>query len=163
MTRGGLARAAGRARWRGRAGLRPRRQPPRGCRWAAPEGAVFEQPAAALDIVAKARARIVAQRRRGAVIDYGSAQSGFGDTLQAMRRHAFVDPLAEPGEADLTVHVDFARLAQAARARGRAPCMARSTQGDFLLALGLGERAQALCAQGDAGAGRRRSAPPSTA
>ena len=39
--------------------------------------------------------------------------AGFGDTLQAMKRHEFVAPLAEPGEADLTVHVDFERVGQA--------------------------------------------------
>ena len=49
----------------------------------------------------------------------------FGDTLQAVRRHAFADPLAEPGEADLTAHVDFAALAEAARAAGARPCTAR--------------------------------------
>ena len=32
---------------------------------------------------------------------------GFGDTLQALQRHETVDPLARPGEADLTVHAIF--------------------------------------------------------
>ena len=66
------------------------------------------------------------------IIDYGHAQDAFGDTLQAVRDHAFADPLAEPGEADLTAHVDFAALA----AR-RATSTARAShgpvaQGEFL-------------------------------
>lgn len=73
------------------------------------------------------------------VIDYGGWQSR-GDTFQAVRKHGFADPLAEPGHADLTAHVDFAALAQAA-----APAAyAYTTQGALLLALGIGARAQAL-------------------
>ena len=107
------------------------------------EGAVLEQPAAALGLVSEI-GRHVARCGGGALfIDYGSLQSGFGDTLQAIRRHAFVDPLAEPGEADLTVHVDFARMAQAALRAGAA-VHGPVRQGDFLLSLGLAEREQAL-------------------
>ena len=68
----------------------------------------------------------------------------FGDTLQAVRRHAFADPLAAPGEADLTVHVDFGT----ARPGGAAPPVRRTfgpmPQGDFLRALGIETRAAAL-------------------
>ncbi len=48
-------------------------------------------------------------------IDYGYDGPGFGDTLQAVRGHHYADPLAAPGEADLTAHVDFAALADARR------------------------------------------------
>ena len=51
-------------------------------------------------------------------IDYGPATAAVGDTLQAVRRHDYVDPLAEPGTADLTAHVLFAALADKARAAG---------------------------------------------
>lgn len=108
-----------------------------------PPGAVFEQPAAALSLVSEVSGHIARHGGGALFIDYGSLQSGFGDTLQAMRRHGFVDPLAQPGESDLTVHVDFARMAQAglqARAAAHGPVR----QGDFLLALGLAERAQVL-------------------
>jgi SAM-dependent MidA family methyltransferase len=60
-----------------------------------------------------------------------------------VKRHAFADPLAEPGEADLTVHVDFARLAEAARGCG-ATVHGPVSQGEFLRALGIAARAQAL-------------------
>ena len=109
-------------------------------------GTVFEQPQAALDVVA-ALSRHVAQAGGGALfIDYGATASGFGDTLQAVKAHRFVEVLAEPGEADLTVHVDFARMARAGLANGAA-AHGPATQGDFLLALGLAERARALAAK----------------
>ncbi|GAU83599.1 class I SAM-dependent methyltransferase [Bosea sp. BIWAKO-01] len=111
---------------------------------AAPEGSIFEQPTAALDVVTTVSGHLTEQGGAALFIDYGSGRSGFGDTLQAVHRHRMVDPLADPGEGDLTVHVDFERMAQAARRAGAAahgPAMQR----DFLLALGLAERAQALC------------------
>ena len=66
-----------------------------------------------------------------------------------MQRHEFVAPLAEPGEADLTVHVDFERMGQAALKAGAA-LRGPATQRDFLLALGLPQRAQALSLKADA-------------
>lgn len=45
-------------------------------------------------------------------IDYGPARSEYGDTLQALKAHTKVDPLDEPGEADLTARVDFGLLGQ---------------------------------------------------
>ncbi len=76
-------------------------------------------------------------------IDYGPEASGLGDTLQAVRAHAYADPLADPGAADLTAHVDFASLRRSAetlglRAYGPMP------QGEFLLKLGLGVRLERL-------------------
>ncbi len=53
-------------------------------------------------------------------IDYGHAESRGGETLQAVKAHRPVDPLAEPGDADLTAHVDFAAFAAAARGAGLA-------------------------------------------
>jgi SAM-dependent MidA family methyltransferase len=88
-------------------------------------------------------ARLAAQGGAALIIDYGHAKSGFGDTLQAVRAHAYADPLADPGEADLTAHVDFALLARAARLAG-ATVHGPVPQGDFLRALGIDARAAAL-------------------
>ncbi len=118
-------------------------------RIAAPVGSVFEQPAIALDIVTQLAGHLASQGGVALFIDYGSAHSGFGDTLQAMKRHEFVDPLAEPGEADLTVHVDFERMGQVALKAGAA-LHGSATQRDFLLALGLSQRARALSLKADA-------------
>ncbi len=116
---------------------------------AAPVDTVFEQPSIALDIVAQLAGHLASAGGAALLIDYGSARSGFGDTLQAMKRHEFVAPLAEPGEADLTVHVDFERMGQAALKAGAA-LRGPATQRDFLLALGLPQRAQALSLKADA-------------
>ena len=78
------------------------------------------------------------------IVDYGGWRSK-GDTLQALKSHAFTDPLAEPGRADLTAHVDFEALAE-----GWAPYR-YTTQGAFLIALGIDARAARL-AQGLTGA-----------
>lgn len=110
---------------------------------AAPAGSVLEHPAAALEAVAAVSRHVAAEGGAGLFIDYGPAHSGFGDTLQALKHHAFVDVLAEPGDADLTVHVDFARMAQAGLAAGAA-AHGIATQRDFLLALGLQQRFEAL-------------------
>ncbi len=75
-------------------------EPEPALRLAAPEGAVVEVAEASASIAARLAARFAAQRGVLLAIDYGHAGSGFGDTLQAVKRHAFVDVLAEPGEAD---------------------------------------------------------------
>ncbi|HET7717980.1 MAG TPA: SAM-dependent methyltransferase, partial [Bauldia sp.] len=72
----------------------------------------------------------------------------FGETLQAVRGHRHVDPLVEPGEADLTAHVDFAALAGAAAEAGARP-RAPITQGEFLARLGIAARAERLAAGKD--------------
>jgi SAM-dependent MidA family methyltransferase len=86
--------------------------------------------------------RVAAQGGAFLAIDYGYAE-GCGDTLQAVRAHAFADPLSEPGRADLTAHVDFGALANAARGAG-ARVHGPMTQGDFLVKLGLLDRAASL-------------------
>lgn len=112
----------------------------------APPGAILEQPLAALSLVSSVASHVAREGGAALFIDYGTMQSGFGDTLQAMQRHSFVDPLEAPGEADLTVHVDFARMAQAGLRAGAA-VHGPVRQAEFLLALGLAERAQALLAK----------------
>jgi SAM-dependent MidA family methyltransferase len=88
-------------------------------------------------------ARLVRDGGAILIIDYGYLETSLGDSLQAVSRHEYVDPLAEPGEADLTAHVDFAALARAARAQG-AKVMGPVTQAHFLLQLGIERRAQSL-------------------
>ena len=80
------------------------------------------------------------------VLDYGHAASGLGETLQAVRSHAYADVLAEPGEADLTAHVDFAALGRCAEAAG-ARAFGPVEQGILLTRLGIFARAAALKAR----------------
>jgi SAM-dependent MidA family methyltransferase len=105
-----------------------------------PKGAIFEwrDPQ-----IARALGKRVAQGGAALVIDYGHTQSGFGDTLQAMRAHAYADPLDAPGVLDLTAHVDFERLIQNAREAGAA-AFGPIAQGEFLRRLGIEQRAAKL-------------------
>ena len=76
-------------------------------------------------------------------IDYGHALTAPGDTLQAVRGHGYASVLADPGEQDLTSHVDFEALAEAAEDSG-AWATAVVPQGEWLIRLGIEARAQAL-------------------
>lgn len=116
--------------------------PPAGLEKAAP-GAVVEVSDAQARLGAEVGARVVRDGGAALFVDYGRDRPGAGDTLQALRRHARVDPLASPGEADLTVHADFPAFAAGARTAGAAatPIL---TQGDFLRRLGIEVRAAAL-------------------
>jgi NADH dehydrogenase [ubiquinone] 1 alpha subcomplex assembly factor 7 len=108
-------------------------------------GAILEHHPAIAPLVAEfgRRARQVAAPLVMVVIDYGYAERGYGDTFQAMRNHTYVDPLAAPGEADLTAHVNFAALRHAAESAGLA-AWGPMTQGAFLRQLGLEFRLQQL-------------------
>ncbi|WP_235703130.1 class I SAM-dependent methyltransferase [Acidiphilium iwatense] len=106
-------------------------------------GVVHEYGEAAEEFVAALAARIARMGGVALIVDYGSAQGGPGESLQAIRAGVPVDPLAEPGTADLTAHVDFARLAIAATEAG---CSVSGpiAQGAFLAALGIHERTAQL-------------------
>jgi len=106
-------------------------------------GDVLEWPSLSVDIMREISRRIAGGTGAALVIDYGYWGPAFGDTLQALKKHAPVDPLNEPGEADLTVHVDFQRLAQVASSQTLS-VHGMSTQGDFLEALGIEARASSL-------------------
>lgn len=109
----------------------------------APDGAILELAPIAFSVMQGLAERIA--RDGGAVlaIDYGYVGPALGDTFQAVRSHEPIAPLARPGEVDLTAHVDFAALGRAAAAGG-ARVFGPVEQGDFLLSLGLAERAGAL-------------------
>ncbi|MBV1895487.1 MAG: SAM-dependent methyltransferase [Rhodobacteraceae bacterium] len=93
-------------------------------------------------ITATIAQRIATHGGAALIVDYGDWRS-LGDTLQAIRDHKPVDPLADPGLADLTAHVDFEPLANAARAAGCGHTKL-TTQGVFLERLGITTRAQTL-------------------
>ncbi len=79
------------------------------------------------------------------ILDYGSAETAPGDSLQALRGGKPADPLRDPGSADLTAHVDFAGLSAVARRAG-AQVWGPVPQGVFLGQLGLGARTAQLAA-----------------
>jgi SAM-dependent MidA family methyltransferase len=109
----------------------------------APDGSILETSPAGVAILRALAARLLAQGGAALIVDYGHEGPAIGDTLQAVRGHAYVNPFEAPGEADLTAHVDFATLKEAAEAEGLAT-HGPVTQGAFLTALGIGPRAEAL-------------------
>lgn len=113
-------------------------------------GDVVEDCAEAVASVEVIARKIATHGGAAIIIDYGG-WNGFGDTFQALRNHVPEDPLANPGLADLTAHVDFAPLAAAALRAG-AVVSRPLHQGDWLLSLGAEARARKLAAAGDAGA-----------
>ena len=111
---------------------------------AAPVGAVFEwRPDAE---IMKIATRVREQDGAALIIDYGHLRSDAGDTFQAIARHSFADPLKNPGQADVTAHVDFQALVRAAEGLG-ARVHGPVTQGEFLKRLGIETRAATLQAK----------------
>lgn len=113
-----------------------------------PAGTVAEIAPARAAIMQAIADRLFESGGTALFIDYGHLESGFGDTLQAVQRHKFDPPLAHPGEADLTSHVDFAVLAEVVRSRS-VHVNGLMTQGQFLLSLGITDRAGKLGAGKD--------------
>ena len=106
-------------------------------------GTIIETSPAGAAVVSEMAGRLSAQGGAAVVIDYGHAEPRTGSTLQAVRAHTKVDPLAAPGDADLTAHVDFASLTEVLQARG-ARWLGTVPQGTWLKALGIDARYEAL-------------------
>jgi SAM-dependent MidA family methyltransferase len=123
----------------------------------APEGGVYETAPAATSL-AEEIGRVIANHGGAALLlDYGYTRAGFGETLQAIGAHRFAPVLADPGLQDLSAHVDFTALAEAAR-HGGAQIFGPRPQGEFLGALGIGARARRLAEANPAEAGNVASA-----
>ena len=111
----------------------------------AASGEVFEVRDNARAQAAEIAARIVRCGGAALIVDYGHSRPGLGDTLQSVRRHGPADPFADPGAADLTAHVDFAALCEAAGEEG-VRVSGPVDQGRFLVSLGIEARAARLIA-----------------
>lgn len=114
----------------------------------APIGAWFERSEASEAIVDEIGKRLSARGGAALAIDYAydlaqRRAAGWPETFQAVRAHAYADPLEAPGAADLTAHVDFSALSAAAARQG-AQAHGPVTQGAFLRRLGAEQRAAAL-------------------
>ncbi|MDQ0454520.1 class I SAM-dependent methyltransferase [Rhizobium paknamense] len=108
-----------------------------------PDGTIFEIAPARQAVMQAMCERLKSEGGTALIIDYGHMSTGFGDTLQAVKNHSYDPPLASPGRADLTSHVDFEDLARTAMA-SNVHVNGCLRQGDFLLGLGLADRAGAL-------------------
>ncbi|MDQ0321217.1 SAM-dependent MidA family methyltransferase [Pararhizobium capsulatum DSM 1112] len=108
-----------------------------------PAGTIFEISPARDAVMATLALRIRTGGGTAVIIDYGHLSTGYGDTLQAVREHQFDPPLKQPGQADITSHVDFEQLARRAVTE-ELQINGLTYQGDFLVGLGLIERASSL-------------------
>jgi len=115
---------------------------PRDLLGAAP-GSILETSPASVAILRGLAQRLLEQGGAALIVDYGYEGPAIGDTLQAVKGHQYANPFDTPGEADLTAHVDFATLKEAAEAEGLV-VYGPVTQGAFLEALGIGARTEAL-------------------
>ncbi len=120
-------------------------------------GSVVERGEAGLAWVAALAARLAQDGGAALILDYGTAHTLPGDSLQALHQGRPADPLALPGQADLTAHVDFAAVAQAGQAAGAA-VWGPVAQGIFLARLGLAARTRALATRHPARAAELQAA-----
>ena len=118
----------------------------------APPGSIIETSPASAAIARRIGHRLSAQGGAALIVDYGYEGPAVGDTLQSVRAHGYANPFEAPGERDLTAHVDFATLAEAARAEGAAS-FGPVGQGAWLERMGIAARAERLAA----GAPERRA------
>lgn len=106
-------------------------------------GSIYEICHDASSIMHEVAGRLAKQGGVMLVIDYGYTQPALGSTLQAVQNHQYADPFADPGQLDLTAHVDFLELANRARHCGL-NVAGPSSQGVWLSGLGIDQRAKSL-------------------
>ncbi len=105
----------------------------------AAENSVLEVCPSAINVMRLINERLATAPTVALLIDYGYLTPAHGDSLQAVKAHKYIDVLAEPGEADITAHVDFSAISAAVNGKSFT-----TTQGQFLMNLGLGARAEQL-------------------
>jgi NADH dehydrogenase [ubiquinone] 1 alpha subcomplex assembly factor 7 len=114
---------------------------------AAPQGAIAELSPASLSLMQALAERITRCGGAALIVDYGRA-TALGASLQAVADHRRAEPLAAPGQADLSALVDFAALRFVAQQAG-ATVAGPVGQGQWLTALGIEHRARALKAHAE--------------
>ena len=110
---------------------------------AIPSGTVMEHSPASRSVMRGLATHVKQFGGAGLIIDYGYLGEAHHDTLQALKSHLFHPVLADPGEADITAHVDFTSLMDIARDAGNlvAPLV---NQGEFLIRMGAQLRLEML-------------------
>lgn len=112
-------------------------------RFAAREGDIAEISPAREGFVRSVCRALKTRRGAALLVDYGYDRPAAGESLQAVKDHAFAPILEDVGNADLTAHVDFGAILEVARAHGIAAA-GPTGQGDFLTRLGIDARAEVL-------------------
>ena len=106
-------------------------------------GSVYEYSSAALEVADKLVQRFKAAPGYALFIDYGNDQYETGDTLQAVKAQSYTDILLNPGEVDLTAHVNFAALSEHIKGHG-VSTLGPISQASFLISLGIFHRTRDL-------------------
>ncbi|MDE1467372.1 class I SAM-dependent methyltransferase [Aurantiacibacter sp. D1-12] len=106
-------------------------------------GTVIETSPASATIMFEVAGRLRDQDGAALFIDYGYRHGRSGSTIQAVKDHRKVGIFDTPGDVDLSAHVDFAQMEQIALSRD-ARVLGTVPQGEWLQALGIRERADAL-------------------
>jgi NADH dehydrogenase [ubiquinone] 1 alpha subcomplex assembly factor 7 len=110
---------------------------------AAPPGTIIEASPASLAYLRQIASRMKMHGGAALIVDYGHDRTGAGETLQAVQRHEYADPWREPGDSDLTAHVDFEVLQKVAVDAGLS-VHGPVGQGEWLVRVGIDARAEAL-------------------
>ncbi|OMO79187.1 putative S-adenosyl-L-methionine-dependent methyltransferase MidA protein [Corchorus capsularis] len=118
------------------------------CKWAVPEEIEklnqIEVCPKSIDLTQTLAKRIGTDGGGALIIDYG-LNGVVSDSLQAIRKHKFVDILDNPGTADLSAYVDFACIRHSAEeASDDVSVHGPITQSQFLGSLGINFRVEAL-------------------
>lgn len=109
----------------------------------APANSIYETSPDSSGVMYELTSRIHKQGGVLLIIDYGYAQPGLGSTLQSVKNHKFADPFEDPGDRDLTAHVNFLEIANLARMRDL-QIGGPVEQGKWLSVLGINQRAATL-------------------
>lgn len=110
------------------------------------EGTIFEQSPAIKSFMKDVVAILKKQGGVALFIDYGYEKTAFGDSVQAIKSHKFVDPLSNPGQVDLTAHVNFEAIKNLCEDKGMY-VYGPVTQKYFLQSCGIQERARLLASK----------------
>ncbi|KAH0660091.1 hypothetical protein KY290_029651 [Solanum tuberosum] len=98
----------------------------------------------AIELTQEIAKRIGSDGGGALIIDYG-LNGIVSDSLQAIRKHGFVNILDDPGTADLSAYVDFAAIRHSAEeASDDVAVNGPMTQSQFLGSLGINFRVEAL-------------------
>ncbi len=109
----------------------------------APAQSIFESSPQSSDAIYELSARLSNQGGALLIVDYGYAHPGLGSTLQAVKTHEYAEPFENPGNLDLSAHVNFLEISNLAKLRDLR-VSGPTEQGHWLTALGLNQRAEAL-------------------
>ncbi len=112
------------------------------------EGTIIESCQMGKAVIGKMADHIRQHRGAALIVDYGYLGDSHQDTLQAVKQHLYHPVLSEPGDADITAHVDFATLLEVAASHGVAT-HGPVEQGKFLVRLGAELRVERLLATAD--------------